>query len=189
MLRQIATRLLYTLPVLWLVVSVVFLLIHLVPGDPVTITFDALPGRPFRGKVISVAPSGTLSQGVVTYPVSISIDNRNVALPGGLTASATIIIDEKNDVLVVPLRAVRRQGREQTVEVVGDDGSCGTLVTLNSPSSLAAAIRDLISEPARRTRTGQLARARVHERFSLAAMQNAYARLVARHVAVGPARP
>src|SRR5438067_2001542 len=35
MLRQIATRLLYTLPVLWLVVSVVFLLIHLVPGDPI----------------------------------------------------------------------------------------------------------------------------------------------------------
>ncbi len=35
MLRQFATRLLYTLPVLWLVVSVVFLLIHLVPGDPI----------------------------------------------------------------------------------------------------------------------------------------------------------
>jgi peptide/nickel transport system permease protein len=35
MLRFIATRLLYTLPVLWLVVSVVFLLIHLVPGDPI----------------------------------------------------------------------------------------------------------------------------------------------------------
>ncbi len=35
MLRQLATRLLYTLPVLWLVVSVVFLLIHLVPGDPI----------------------------------------------------------------------------------------------------------------------------------------------------------
>jgi peptide/nickel transport system permease protein len=35
MLRQVATRLLYTLPVLWLVVSVVFLLIHLVPGDPI----------------------------------------------------------------------------------------------------------------------------------------------------------
>src|SRR5581483_2269925 len=35
MLRYIATRLLYTLPVLWLVVSIVFLLIHLVPGDPI----------------------------------------------------------------------------------------------------------------------------------------------------------
>ncbi len=35
MLRQFVTRLLYTLPVLWLVVSVVFLLIHIVPGDPI----------------------------------------------------------------------------------------------------------------------------------------------------------
>jgi len=35
MIRLIASRLLYTLPVLWLVVSVVFLLIHLVPGDPI----------------------------------------------------------------------------------------------------------------------------------------------------------
>lgn len=35
MLKYLGTRLLYTLPVVWLVVSVVFLLIHLVPGDPV----------------------------------------------------------------------------------------------------------------------------------------------------------
>src|SRR5438874_514272 len=35
MLRRLLTRALYTLPVVWLVVSVVFLLIHLVPGDPV----------------------------------------------------------------------------------------------------------------------------------------------------------
>ena len=35
MIRLIGSRLLYTLPVLWLVVSVVFLLIHLVPGDPI----------------------------------------------------------------------------------------------------------------------------------------------------------
>jgi ABC-type dipeptide/oligopeptide/nickel transport system permease component len=34
MLRYITVRLLYTLPVVWLVVSLVFLLIHLVPGDP-----------------------------------------------------------------------------------------------------------------------------------------------------------
>src|SRR5229473_8580289 len=35
MLRYISTRLLYMIPVLWLVVSVVFLMIHLVPGDPI----------------------------------------------------------------------------------------------------------------------------------------------------------
>src|SRR5437016_10056507 len=35
MLRYLSLRVLYTLPVIWLVVSLVFLLIHLVPGDPV----------------------------------------------------------------------------------------------------------------------------------------------------------
>src|SRR5438067_13234278 len=35
MLRYLLHRALYTLPVIWLVVSVVFLLIHLVPGDPI----------------------------------------------------------------------------------------------------------------------------------------------------------
>src|SRR5689334_1204321 len=35
MLRQLGSRVLYTLPVIWLVVSIVFLLIHLVPGDPI----------------------------------------------------------------------------------------------------------------------------------------------------------
>ena len=35
MLRQLGSRVFYTLPVIWLVVSIVFLLIHLVPGDPI----------------------------------------------------------------------------------------------------------------------------------------------------------
>ena len=35
MLRYLSLRMLYTLPVIWLVVSLVFLLIHLVPGDPI----------------------------------------------------------------------------------------------------------------------------------------------------------
>ena len=35
MLRYLLHRLLYTLPVIWLVVSIVFLLIHFVPGDPI----------------------------------------------------------------------------------------------------------------------------------------------------------
>src|SRR6202043_567984 len=35
MLRYLSLRVLYTLPVIWLGVSLVFLLIHLVPGDPI----------------------------------------------------------------------------------------------------------------------------------------------------------
>ena len=35
MLRHLSRRVLYTLPAVWLVVSLVFLMIHLVPGDPI----------------------------------------------------------------------------------------------------------------------------------------------------------
>jgi HlyD family secretion protein len=92
-------------------------------GKSARITFDALPGRNFNGKVTSIAPSGTVTQGVVSYPMSISIDNRNQILPAGLTASATVVIDEKTDVLVAPVRAVRRQGRDQVVDIPAPDGA------------------------------------------------------------------
>ena len=46
-MKQILTRLALTLPVVWLVVSLVFLLIHLVPGDPILqmLGEGATPGR------------------------------------------------------------------------------------------------------------------------------------------------
>jgi RND family efflux transporter MFP subunit len=97
-------------------------------GKTAAITFDALPNRPFRGKVISISPTGTLAQGVVSYPVGISIEARNQVLPSGMTASTTITIDEKDDVLVIPNRAVRRQGRDQVVEVMGADGKPATRI-------------------------------------------------------------
>jgi multidrug efflux pump subunit AcrA (membrane-fusion protein) len=46
-----------------------------------------------------------------------------VTLPSGLTASVNITINRKTDVIVVPTRAVRRQGREQNVEVVSGTGT------------------------------------------------------------------
>jgi RND family efflux transporter MFP subunit len=93
-------------------------------GKPAEVTFDALPDRRFRGQVAAVAPSGNSTSGVVTYPIAISIQiPDDVTLPSGLTASVTITINRKTDVIVVPTRAVRRQGREQNVEVVAGTGT------------------------------------------------------------------
>ena len=51
MIRYLCTRLAYMLPVVWLVVSVVFLLIHLVPGDPI----QAMLGEGAAGADIQAA--------------------------------------------------------------------------------------------------------------------------------------
>ncbi|MCC6175542.1 MAG: efflux RND transporter periplasmic adaptor subunit [Chloroflexi bacterium] len=91
-------------------------------GKSAEVTFEAVPGRRFRGQVTAVSPSGSNSQGVVTYPVSVNIDAPDdVTLPSGLTASVTVLVNRQADVLVVPSRAVRRQGRgDPTVEVIAN---------------------------------------------------------------------
>lgn len=66
-------------------------------------------------------------------------------------------------------------------EVVGRDGSCGTLIAPNSAPELSGAIGRLLSEPERAARQGARARERASRRFSIAAMHRAYVKLVARH--------
>jgi len=90
-------------------------------GQPAAVTFDALPDQRLQGKVISVAPSGTTTQGVVSYLVSVGIDSPSKPLPVGMSASLTIETDRMDGALLVPNRAVHTQGRKRTVDVmVGD---------------------------------------------------------------------
>lgn len=91
-------------------------------GVPARLTFDALPGRRFEGPVSAVAPTGSLTQGVVGYLVSIDIRNPRGIRPG-MTAVAEIIYDQRQDALVVPNRAISRQGRDRFVEVVTPAGT------------------------------------------------------------------
>lgn len=90
-------------------------------GKAVQLTFDALPDKRFKGKVVGIAPNATVQQGVATYTVSISIDDADVVVQPGMTATASVLVAEKSDVIVVPNRAIRRIGRNQIVDVlVGD---------------------------------------------------------------------
>lgn len=85
-------------------------------GEAAKVTFDALPGRSFDGQVSATSPTGSLSQGVVGYLVSITLNNPRGVLPG-MTATAQIIRDQRLGVLTVPNRAVIRQGRDRFVDV------------------------------------------------------------------------
>ena len=70
-------------------------------------TVDAFPQRAFQGKVTQVRQSPQTVQNVVTYDVVIGIDNSDLALIPGMTASTQIITAQKNDVLRVPNQALR----------------------------------------------------------------------------------
>lgn len=86
------------------------------------VTFDAIQGRPFIGRVAVVTPAGTTTQGVVTYPIVVVFDPQGTVIPAGLTATVRIITESKANVITVPSRAVRRQGSDRVVDVVGSGG-------------------------------------------------------------------
>ncbi len=87
-------------------------------GQPIQITLDALPNLTLQGKVIEMAPAGTLTQGVVNYPVTVSIDNPPDTVKAGMTASLNVITQQKNNVLLVPNRAIRTQGQQKVATVL-----------------------------------------------------------------------
>ena len=87
-------------------------------GQPATITFDALPNYQANGKVIAISPAGTSTQGVVSYLVSVAVTNPDRTLPDGMSATVSIETSRKDNVLLVPSRAIHILGRTQTVQVL-----------------------------------------------------------------------
>jgi HlyD family secretion protein len=76
-------------------------------GAEATFTVDAFPQRSFQGRVTQIRQSPQTVQNVVTYDVVIAVDNSDLALMPGMTASTQIIIDQRHDVLRVPNQALR----------------------------------------------------------------------------------
>ena len=93
-------------------------------GQRVSFTVDAYPDDKFEGAVTQVRQQPTTESNVVTYEVVISAPNNDLKLKPGLTANVTIFTLEKNDVLVVPAKALRFMPneafleKEQTIENV-----------------------------------------------------------------------
>ncbi len=76
-------------------------------NQPATFTVDAYPGKPFNGIVAQVRNAPITVQNVVTYDVVIAVDNPDLELKPGMTATVNITTAQHDDVLKIPLRAVR----------------------------------------------------------------------------------
>jgi multidrug efflux pump subunit AcrA (membrane-fusion protein) len=87
-------------------------------GQNVAITFDAIDGFTATGTVSQVDLVGTVSSGVVTYNVKISINTRDPRILPGMSVSAVITTNEKDGVLVVPSAAVKSLGNQSYVQVM-----------------------------------------------------------------------
>ena len=76
-------------------------------GQKVTFTVDAFQDETFSGKVESVRLNPTVTSNVVTYTVVISADNSDLKLLPGMTATCTIVTEEVENALSVPVAAIQ----------------------------------------------------------------------------------
>lgn len=76
-------------------------------GQTATFTIDAYPGRSFDSRVVSLRNVATAEQDVVTYEAVLTVDNEELLLRPGMTATAEIVTALQEDVLLVPNAALR----------------------------------------------------------------------------------
>lgn len=104
---------------------------QIVAGQEATVTVDAFPDRPFRGKVEKVEPQAVVQQNVTMFPVLISLTNEEGLLKPGMNGEAAVLVDRRTGVLAIPNDAVRSMREVQAV---------APLLNLN-PDSVSAQLR------------------------------------------------
>ena len=93
----------------------------LVEGMPVRIQIGALPGSTVPGSLARIAPKAREKEGATVFDVEAAIDpeKNSVTLRAGYSANADVIIQEKQDVLLVPERLVTMEDKKASVEMPG----------------------------------------------------------------------
>lgn len=76
-------------------------------GQPVQVVADALNGQEFVGYVSKISIKGSSSNGVTTYPITVTLEDFGALLPG-MNINAEVVLQQAEDVLLVPMNAVAR---------------------------------------------------------------------------------
>jgi len=89
-------------------------------GEPATVTVAALPTEELAAHVIGVGLTGTTSSSVVEYNVTFAIDRSEPKLKPGMSATVSVTVAERDNVLNVPSAAVTGSGSNARVTVVAN---------------------------------------------------------------------
>jgi len=115
-------------------------------GQSATLSFTAIPNKTFIGHVLSADTIGTTSQGVTTYNVIIALDDTNDEIRPGMSVSASIITDRKDNVLTVPNSAIRTSAGQSTVSVLRNGLPTTTNVTIGMSNDVETEIISGVNE-------------------------------------------
>ena len=76
-------------------------------GQDATFTVDAFTARRFPARIETIEFSPLVTEGVVTYKAVLSVDNSELALRPGMTATAQVVVQQISNALLVPNAALR----------------------------------------------------------------------------------
>ncbi|APH72220.1 efflux RND transporter periplasmic adaptor subunit [Aquibium oceanicum] len=76
-------------------------------GQDARFTVDAFPNRRFDATISDISFASVTTEGVVTYDARLAVDNSDLALRPGMTATVSVVTREANDVVLVPSAAFR----------------------------------------------------------------------------------
>ncbi|GIW33947.1 efflux RND transporter periplasmic adaptor subunit [Meiothermus sp.] len=102
-------------------------------GQRVEVTLDAFSGETFEGKVTAIAPKAQIQQNIAFFYVTVNIPNPQRKLRPGMSAEGEIIIEEIQDALTIPKRAVQTVRNRAYVDVLMPDGNKETVRVVLGP--------------------------------------------------------
>jgi len=111
-------------------------------GQPVSMTFDAIRGGIYHGQVVSVDRVGAINQGVVDFIVTIELTNPDQQVKPGMTAAVNVVVNQLDDVLLVPNRAVRYKDGKQVVYILQNNQVVPVNIKLGASAETMSQILD-----------------------------------------------
>lgn len=111
-------------------------------GQEVMVTFDAILAQEFKGVVIGVAPVGISQQGIVSFKVTVELEDADEQVKPGMTAAVNIVVTQLENVLLVPNRAVRVVDGKRVVYIIENGSIVRVEITLGASSDTYSEVID-----------------------------------------------